>query len=301
MGMMKSKDMLEMMDELFAQSDVEDTITEVKMHNTQEIESPVADFEPDPESNPELVEPESETPIQEEGVTNGIMFVENPVALLPPDVQPYTKGGMRYQLVFEGVCTHCAHCGQPLTDAPSVERGLGPICSKKGYLDEVEPKDDTEAMLALAEYPQLVDWLVTKYKPKGNRELVNGLTRTASLNRRTPVHMACTDAIDALGYKKLASALRESISVVELYEMPDTPDSYGMWIKKSDFSWSFWNRLKVQDGVHMTRYPKRATIIPKRHRLTLAKLLIEYYNGLYIKTPTGSFKICPEWIGKSSS
>ena len=217
-----------------------------------------------------------------------------------PMNKSYFSGGSRYQLVFEGVCVACAHCGQPLTDSESVERGLGPICSKKGYLEEVEPKDDAEAMMALAEYPELVDYLVKKYKPKGNRGLVNGLTRTASLNRRTPVHAACTDAIEALGYKKLASALRESISAVELYELPDNPESYGMWIKKADFSWSFWNRLKYQDGVHMTRYPKKATIVPKKHRLFLAQLLVEFYNGLYIKTPKGSHKISPEWFGKMS-
>ena len=287
MGMMK---MMSMMEDLFANSQQEEE-NMVQGDVMEEIEEAIAeasleeDFEPAP-----VEEPVAQMVLQEE---------EEAEAVLPPDVQPYTKGGMRYQLVFEAVCIQCAHCGQPLTDSESVERGIGPICTKKGYLEEVEPKDDTEAMLALAEYPQLVDYLVKKYKAKGNRSLVNGLTRTASLNRRTPVHMACTDAIEALGYKKLASALRESISAVELYELPDNPDAYGMWIKKADFSWSFWNRLKYQDGVHMTRYPKRATIVPKRHRLALAKLLVEFYNGLYIKTPKGSFKIGPEWLGKT--
>ena len=224
-----------------------------------------------------------------------------PTTLVPPTNRSYTIGGIRYQLVFEGVCVSCAHCGQPLTDSESVERGIGPICSKKGYLEEVVASDSTDAMMALAEYPDLVDYLVSKYKEKGNRGLVNGLTRTASLNRRTPVHAACTDAIEALGYKRLASALRESISAVELYELPDSPESYGMWIKKADFSWSFWNRLKVQDGVHMTRYPKKATIVPKRHRLALAKLLVEFYDGLYLKTPKGSFKIGEEWFARMNT
>ena len=220
---------------------------------------------------------------------------EEPAVVTPPSLF-YTHGGQRYQLVAEGVCVACAHCGQPLTDADSVERGIGPICSKKGYNDEVEPRDDAEAMVALAEFPELLNYLVTKYKAKGNRALVNGLTRTASLNRRTPVHSACTDAIDALGYKRLASALRESICTVELYDIKENENVYGFWIKRCDFSWNFWNRLKTLPGVYMTKFPKRQTIVPKEHRKALAELLVQHYSGLYVKTPKGSFKITPGWF-----
>lgn len=224
-----------------------------------------------------------------------------PTVCSPPPVSAYTKGGMRYQLVYEGVCVACAHCGQPLTDSESVERGIGPVCSKKGYLEEVVASDSTDAMMALAEYPELVDYLVAKYKEKGNRGLVNGLVRTASLNRRTPVHAACTDAVEALGYKRLASTLRESISAVEIYERTEDDKTYGLWIKKADFSWSFWNQLKALPGVYMTRYPKKATVVPKTHRLALAQILVQHYNGLYVKTPKGAHKISEEWFSKMSS
>ena len=181
---------------------------------------------------------------------------------IPPEMA-YAHKGMRHQLVFEGVCTHCAHCGQPLTDAVSTQRGIGPVCSKKGYHDEVVASDDTEALLALAEFPVLVDYLVKKYKPEGNRALCNGLVRTASLNRRTPVHAACCDAVEALGFTRLAAVLRESISIVEISDEPGKPELYSLWVKKSDFSWAFWNELKRLPGVFMTRYPKKHTVVPK--------------------------------------
>ena len=295
MGSMK---MIDMMEELF-NGDTQQVVAQQVVEDEPVIDDEAL-MEDDMISSTmdyEVLDTPDQEPASEPEQAETVAFNQ---AVLPPEVKPYTKGGMRYQLVFEGICTHCAHCGQPLTDSESVERGLGPVCSKKGYLEEVEPKDDAEAMLALAEYPELVNYLITKYKPKGNRGLVNGLTRTASLNRRSPVHAACTDAIEALGYKRLASALRESISAVELYELPDNQDAYGMWIKKADFSWSFWNRLKYEDGVHMTRYPKRATIVPKKHRVFLAKLLVEFYQGLYIKTPKGSFKITQEWFDRMS-
>jgi len=218
---------------------------------------------------------------------------------IPPEMA-YAHKGMRHQLVFEGVCTHCAHCGQPLTDAVSTQRGIGPICSKKGYHDEVVASDDTEALLALAEFPVLVDYLVKKYKPEGNRALCNGLVRTASLNRRTQVHAACCDAVEALGFTRLAAALRESISIVEISDEPGKPELYSLWVKKSDFSWAFWNELKRLPGVFMTRYPKKHTVVPKVLRRQLAKLLLAHYEGLCVKTPKGAFKITPDWFAKSN-
>ena len=228
--------------------------------------------------------------------TPDLTVVSNVVAI-PPE-EAYRHKGMRYKLIYEGVLTNCAHCGMPLTDAESSQAGLGPICRKKGYTDEVEPVDPMDAMLALAEYPQLVDYLNAKYKPQGNRQLANGLVRTASLNRRTPVHGACTDALEALGYKRLASALRESIAVVEIYDSKSKPDHYGVWVKKSDFSWSFYGEVKQLTGVHMTKYPVKEIVVPRAHKRALAQLIVKYYEGFYVKTQNGSHKISPAWFGK---
>jgi hypothetical protein len=211
---------------------------------------------------------------------------------IPPDMV-YLYKGMRHKLVFEGVCSHCAHCGQPLTDSESVERGLGPICSKKGYLEEVTPVDDTEAFLALAEYPQLVEYLTAKYKPNGNRALCNGLVRTASLNRRTPVHAACTDAVEALGYKRLASALRESLSVVEIYDAPASSgfnDSVVVWVKKSEWSWEWTRDLRQIPGVVFPRHIK-GVVVPSSRKRELWELVKKHYEGLCCKTKNGAVKI----------
>ena len=218
-------------------------------------------------------------------------------ALLPPSQKPYTFKGERYTLVYEGVCSACAHCGMPLTDAVSIQRGLGPICSRKGYeAEDIKVSDDSEALMALAEYPELVDWLSAKYKPQGNRGLVNGLVRVASLNRRSPVHSACTDAVEALGYKRLASALRESLAVIELTDSKENPDHYSMWIKKSEFSWAFYNELRKLDGVALRKYPTKHTIVPKKHRVAMARLFVEYYAGLCVKTANGAHRISQQWF-----
>jgi hypothetical protein len=244
-------------------------------------------------------------PILSQATPEPVVEAHTPTAeekdLKIPPSEAYRHQGMRYQLIYEGVCTHCAHCGQPLTDSESTERGLGPICSRKGYHEEVESPDSMDALMALAPYPTLVQYLTDKYKPKGNRGLCNGLVRTASLNRRTPVHAACTDAIEALGYKKLASALRESLSVVEIFDSKVRQDSYGIWIKKSDFNWNFYNEIRKIDGVFMSKYPQKEIVVPKTYRAAIAQLLIKYYEGLCVKTDKGAYKITQAWFKKASA
>ena len=51
-------------------------------------------------------------------------------------------------LIMSGVCEKCAHCGQPLTDSVSIERGIGPVCSNKGYKEEPKDADEIQAMIA---------------------------------------------------------------------------------------------------------------------------------------------------------
>ncbi len=224
---------------------------------------------------------------------------------VPPEVA-YVHKGVRHQLVFEGVCTHCAHCGHKLKDAESIERGIGPVCSKKGYTED--PKSSAEpmdAMIALSEFPELVAWLNKKYVPGGVRNLVNGLVRTAALNRRTPVHSACTDAVEALGYTTLASLLRESISTVEISEPTDHPGFYEVWVKKSDFSWKWYNDLKVIAGFRTARGAGRIVrnFVPKTgaNRVRLAKAIVTHFQGLFVKTPKGATRITPEWFAKAEA
>jgi hypothetical protein len=207
---------------------------------------------------------------------------------MPP--QEYLHKGRRYELIFEGVCNNCAHCALKLTDADSIQFGMGPICRKRAGVNSppVNP-DEIQAMIDLAEYPSLVEFLTKKYKPQGPKALMNGLVKIASLNRKSPIHTAICDAVDSLGYKQLASVLRESIAVVEVVDHDDT--SFRVWIKKSDFSWNWYNDLRRLGGVFAQKYPKRGTVVPKRHREQLWNLLNQYYSGLCVKTTKGTFKI----------
>lgn len=199
---------------------------------------------------------------------------------MPP--KQYLNKGQRYTLIFQGVCSHCAHCGQPLTDSVSIERGIGPICSKKGYMEDPTNPDEMQAMIDLAEYPDLVDYLTLKYKPQGVRGLMNGLVKICALNRRSPVHQACCDAIESLGFRALASLLRESISIIEVSDYDK--DNYKVWVKKSEWSWTWTHALRAVPGSFFSRAAK-GTIVPKLQKKALWDLMLKHYEGFCAKVP----------------
>jgi len=197
-------------------------------------------------------------------------------------------------LVFEGVCSECAHCGHALTDSVSIERGIGPICSKKGYKEEPQDADEIQAMIDLAEYPDLVEFLTENYKPQGVRGLMNGLVKICSLNRKHDAFGAMCVAVSSLGFDKLASVLRESIAVVDLKEHDEHPGFYLVWVKKRDFTWAWAKSLKAISGWRYPRRGLRGILIPKQEdaRKMLWAAMKDHYEGLVVKTPKGAFKIC---------
>jgi len=210
------------------------------------------------------------------------MDEQEPTVAFEMPAQAYIKKGQRFTLMFHGVCTHCAHCGQPLTDSVSIERGIGPICSKKGYMEDPTNPDEMQAMIDLAEFPALVEYLTAHYKPQGVRGLMNGLVKICSLNRRSPVHQACCDAIESLGFKSLASLLRESISIIEVKEFDK--DNYLVWVKKSEWSWAWTNALRAIPGCFFSRQAK-GTVVPKKDKRALWDLMLKFYEGFCAKVP----------------
>jgi len=218
--------------------------------------------------------------IQAESVMEEVQ-AEPVVFDMPPT--SYFRKGQRFQLVFQGVCSSCAHCAMKLTDAISIQRGLGPICSKKGYLEDPTNPDEMQAMIDLAEYPDLVDFLTKTYKPQGVRGLMNGLVKICSLNRRSPVHQACCDAIESLGFRSLASLLRESIAIIEIKSQDDK--TFNVWVKKSEWhpAWSY--ALRKLPGVYLSRQYK-GWIVPKTSKPDLWKLMLQHYEGFCAKVPT---------------
>jgi len=182
-----------------------------------------------------------------------------------------TKKVPHKNLIMDGVCTNCAHCGHELTDSVSFQRGIGPICSNKGYDEDPVEADETQALIDLAEYPELVEFLMEHYRPLGIRGLVNGLVRTASLNRprgrnqaegNAEVHAACCDAIESLGHRKLAALLRETLVVLEVRESKVHPGSVEVWVKRQEWTKGWSLDIKQYTWGSFFDRKQKAMIIP---------------------------------------
>jgi hypothetical protein len=249
-------------------------------------------------------------------------------ASLYPDLSDLTTKKIPHRnLILDGVCSHCAHCGHELTDSVSIQRGIGPICSAKGYMEDAVEGDELQAMIDLAEYPELVQFLTEHYRPLGLRGLVNGLVRVASLNRphgkgrslgNTKVHAACCEAIESLGHEKLAKLLRESLAVVELKKSKTHLGSYEVWVRRSEWTreWSYdLNRKLVGTTydkrlramivpIHEPGYPNAPVLtgrvftdprtgrpMKETNKRALWTLMKDHYAGLVVKTPNGAMKI----------
>lgn len=210
-----------------------------------------------------------------------------------PNIVSTTTKRHHSALVMEGVCQKCAHCGMALTDSVSVERGIGPTCSKKGYLEDPKDGDEMQAMIDLAEYPELVDMLTKNYKPQGVRGLMNGLVKVASLNRKHEVFGACCDAIDSLGYTRLASLLRESIAAIVVSEKDAYPDYLVVWVKKAYWSYGWMRELYNIPGVRTKVYNVQGVLVPKVQKRPLWEAMNRVYGGYVVKTNKGAFKIQP--------
>lgn len=190
----------------------------------------------------------------------------------------------RGKVLCDGVCSNCAHCGMTLTDALSIEVGLGPVCRKRGGFtaDPEGDSDEIVAMARLGDFPELVEYLVQHWGPKGARGLMNGLVRICSLNRKSPVHDACTDAIEILGWKSLASVLRESLCVASIKEATTATGKLVVWIKKSEWSWSWTSDLRRSVPTSYQSRAERGVIFDPSDKRIVWDLLKKHYAGFCI-------------------
>lgn len=87
-------------------------------------------------------------------------------------------------------------------------------------------------MIYLSEWPELIGFLNKHYSSEGNRGLVNGLVRAGSLNRprgrgqkegNEKLFRACCDAVEVLGYPKMANLLRETLVVAWIVKAEGEP------------------------------------------------------------------------------
>lgn len=227
-----------------------------------------------------------------------------------PDLSQLTTVKIPHRnLILAGVAEKCAHCGLALTDAVSVQRSMGPICYGKGYSEDPVDGDEIQAMIELSAWPELVEFLTVHYKPLGLRGLINGLVRVCCLNRprsdgtgNREVFTSCCNAIDYLGHRKMAALLRNTIAVCSIKDSQKYPGSIELWIKKSEYKWS-WSRdareylvgARLDRQVHALVIPisnpdgtpvwSRLIVVGVKvsNRQALWELMCRHYSGMVLK------------------
>lgn len=110
------------------------------------------------------------------------------------------------------LATHCALCGRPLLDAPSVECGMGPICRAKAL----------------------------QGAPEAHRAEVNALVARIAAVPDAATVMADVAAISAYGYATLAARLVERLAEERTVSVEVTPEGY---VVRAPFSEAFCTAL----------------------------------------------------------
>lgn len=122
------------------------------------------------------------------------------------------------------LATHCCICSRPLTDAESVEHGIGPVCSRNylGRKINSSPSQIATALSLLEKAPAniLAAAIERSRRPDGGRSIANLLIYWFSAKFGTDPKMvlSLTPAIRALGYEECADKLEKNLSVIKLVE-----------------------------------------------------------------------------------
>ncbi len=160
----------------------------------------------------------------------------------------------------ELTATNCCVCRANLTDAESVEHGIGPICSKKYYNPLHIPTNEmVRAALGLLQASGLPDRIID-----GFLKMVNNKRRNARKGSNILVYWAschyqdraeifrCSKIIRTLGYTELADKLEVDRTVARIEDMGDYLLVYlpNQWNLKRDIARIPGNEPLLDDSKH---------------------------------------------------
>ena len=132
------------------------------------------------------------------------------------------------------IATHCCVCRTPLTDAESVEHGIGPVCSKRYYSPKHAPTEDQVKVaigkLAVSGIP---DDIIDGFLGVVNNDYVNARHGCNILVKWASAHYSdrdvvfqCSGVIRALGYTELADKLEDDRTAATLRYFADHIEAF---------------------------------------------------------------------------
>ena len=166
--------------------------------------------------------------------------------------------------------SQCACCGRTLTDGVSIERGVGPICSRKYYElpDSMEP-DFGAALVHMDRVIELgciteemvhgTDGLMHLLcKKEDSRAVANLLSLACAANYGMSKVFPITEMIHALGYQVLAKKIDENNGAIRIekhgaefwIKTPYSPEmNHDLYLRKICSTFEYkegWGRAKVR-------------------------------------------------------
>ena len=175
------------------------------------------------------------------------------------------------------VATHCCLCGRALTDAVSLERGIGPVCAEKGGLD--------------AE-PGASDWTAARrHIPAGlvvegdARRTANRVLYRVSANTTALEVPALVEGLRALGFGAVATKLTERLAEEGAVTVRAEGDSLRV---EAPFSPAFNDALRAAAPARRWDREAKAWRVPTTARAGLWSALRAAFRGHALVTDTGT-------------
>lgn len=111
---------------------------------------------------------------------------------------------------YEITCTHCLLCNRPLTDAQSIEAGIGPVCRRSGY-DKCDRAADFVMAVKEAQAAGCLDMIAALLDRSDAREACNAVIRLMAASREDSLNVARLSVVRALGFETLALKIEEAL------------------------------------------------------------------------------------------
>tara|TARA_Y100000310_G_scaffold345479_2_gene465469 strand:+ start:1947 stop:2927 length:981 start_codon:yes stop_codon:yes gene_type:complete len=216
-----------------------------------------------------------------------------------PSTNPVTRHTQvgDYRDVVRIVASHCCLCRRELTDASSVQNGIGPICSSKYYSDAHVPSPDeilhaTGSLAASGLPDEIIDAVLAQIDKTNGREACNILVYFASANyedRDTIFKVA--SIVRDFGYTELADKLEEDRTKVSIRTGDDNGTeiivvgvSQDKWQARNDFLKVKGSRKLSKEG-RKYRYAFPADAKTK----LLVECILGYHYGSKLATVGDGF------------
>ncbi len=169
---------------------------------------------------------------------------------------------------LELVATSCCLCGRPLLDAASVERGVGPTCARKAGVGDAAHEPEWQRVRAILARIGLAP------RCDDARAEANRLTHRIGVAPSAPAVPVLLEAIDALGYHRLASAIAEHLVPVTVTIANDNGSLLVTTSRlDAEIFESYVDALRAVPGRRWDA-EKKANVVPERSRRELGEALV---------------------------